>query len=192
NNISIAISGSGRDVPAYRAMLGGLSRINREYPNLHIFLELRGTGQHEIWRYAQKLKLMGRISCLSDASPNRRLLTQCDMMLLPERYGELYSIMLEAMANGMAIIASHDSMLDMLRPDETALQADTVSPEEWANLIRRSIQDPEASRQLGHRARAWVKEHHSTNTQVDALIEALNHVVTGGTYSFAEAAETAN
>lgn len=189
--VSIAVVGGGRDVPAYRAMLGGLSRVNREYPQLQIFLELRGPNQHDIWRYAQKLKLLDRISAIRDASPHRRLLTQCDMMLIPERYGELYSIVLDGMANGMVVIASNDPMLEMLRHEDTARLAEQDTPEEWAQIIRRTIQDPEEARELGSRARTCVAEHHSTNVQVNALMDVLEGVVTGGTYSFAEAAESA-
>jgi glycosyltransferase involved in cell wall biosynthesis len=189
--VSIAVVGGGRDVPAYRAMLGGLSRVNREYPQLQIFLELRGRHQHEIWRYAQKLRLLDRISTVRDASPHRRLLTQCDMMLLPERYGELFSIMLEAMANGMVVIASHDPMIEMLQAEDSARIASADSPEEWAQLIRRTIQDPEGSRQLGQRARALIAARHTTNIQASTLIDVFEQVVSGGAYSFTEAARSA-
>jgi len=190
-SVAIAVVGGCRDVPAYRAMLGGLSRVNREYPQLQIFLELRGPHQHEIWRYGQKLRLLDRISTIHDASPHRRLLTQCDMMLLPERYGELYSIMLEAMGGGMVVIASHDPMIEMLQAEETARVASVDSPEEWAQLIRRTIQDPDGSRQLGLRARAVIGARHSTNIQAGTLIDVFDQVVSGGAYSFSDAARTA-
>lgn len=191
-SISMAIVGGGRDVPAYRAMLGGIRRISKNLPQLQVFLELRGPNQHEIWRYARKLKLLDCISTITEASPYRRLLTQCDMMLLPERFGELYTIMLEAMANGMVIVANQDPMLEMLHDEENAYLVDAEHTDHWSQALLKAIRNPESARELGKKACLFASEHHSTNVQVESLITLLERVSMGGSYSFLQAANEAS
>ena len=185
--ITAAIVGGGRDIAAYRALLVGLSGLMGELPNLQLFLELRGPCQHEIWRYARKLKLLGSISTLTEASPHRSLLTQCDALLLPERYGELDTLTLEAMGCSMAILASQDPMLEMLEHDQTALLAEEDNPDEWGQLLRRALLHPEPTRKIGMRAREYVLNNNLSSTQVANLADLLERVVTGGSYSFSEA-----
>lgn len=191
-SISMAIVGGGRDVPAYRAMLGGIRRISKDLPQLQVFMELRGPNQHEIWRYARKLNLLACISTLTEASPHRRLLTQCDLMLLPERFGELYTIMLEAMANGMVIVANQDPMLEMLQHDENAYLVDAEHMDHWSQTLLKAIRNPDSARELGQKACLYASEHHSTNVQVESLITLLERVARGGSYSIVQAAKTAS
>jgi hypothetical protein len=82
-------------------------------------------------------------------------------------------------------------MIEMLQAEDSARIASADSPEEWAQLIRRTIQDPEGSRQLGQRARALIAARHTTNIQASTLIDVFEQVVSGGAYSFTEAARSA-
>lgn len=186
--ISAAIVGGCRDISSYRALLGGLSRVVKEYDQLQLILELRGPHQHEIWRYARKLKLLDKISTVPDASPHRKLITRCDVMMIPERYGEHYSLTLEGMANGMAILAARDPALEMLHDQENALLVENDHPEEWAQQLTRLIADPEASRIWSQQAHAYTREHHRPSMQVEIFSEILQRIVTGGAYQFAEGA----
>lgn len=185
-SLGIAVTGSGRDLPAYQAVLGGLKRIINEAPQAHVFLELRGPHAHDIWRIARQLEMLSHVSCIREASQHRPLVTRCDLMLVPERYGEPSSLLLEAMAYGMPIIAGDDPYLDMLVPDETAIVVRDPSAEEWARQIRRLTSDPSAARRLGQAAREIVSREHASTVQSKRLIETLNHIVGGGAYVFDE------
>lgn len=184
SSIGIAVIGSGRDLPAYRAVLGGLKHIITDVPQAHIFLELRGPHAHDIWRIAKQLDMLSHVSSIREASQHRPLVTRCDLMLVPERYGEPSSLLLEAMAYGMPIIASDDAFLDMLVPDESAIIVRNSSVEEWSKQIRRLTNDPAMAKQLGRAARDIVSREHASTVQSKRLIETLNRIVDGGVYRF--------
>lgn len=185
--VTVTVVGSGRDLAGYRTLLSGLKRVSRTIPQLQIFLELRGPHQQEIWRYAKKLKLLGQISTFPEAAPQRSLLTQCDILLMPERYGEINSLILESMACGMLVLSRRDPILEMLIHDKTAILIDGDSPDEWAENLERALQKPELSRSIGQAARDHVIEHHSSSRQVQELANLLERVVTGGSYAFSTA-----
>ncbi len=183
-SIAIAVIGGARDVPAYRALLNGLSRVVREMPQVQVFLELNGPNEHEIWRHVRKLNLLEHISALTDASQHRALLTRCDILMLPEQFGELRSIMLEAMSLGMPVIAGGDPFLDMLVDDVSASIVEEGDAEEWGRRITRVISEPETARRLGAGARDRVAAEHRSSDQVSRLIDVFERVLTGGSYAF--------
>lgn len=180
-----AIIGSGRDVVSYRALLSGLSRVLKQNGSLHAFIELRGPQQHEIWRHARRLELLESISAITDAARFRSLLTQCDTLILPERYGEVRSLTLDAMAMGVPVVAAEDHFLDYLIAEETALLVTEAEPEQWTTQLLKLLSSPEFPRQLGLSARKYVQQHHSSTSQVSKLLETLKRAVHGDTIGFA-------
>jgi glycosyltransferase involved in cell wall biosynthesis len=184
--VAIAIIGSGQDVGAYRGLLTALSRLVREFPQIQACLELRGPHEHEIWRMASRLELLGNVSAIVDAAMHRALLTGCDLLVSPERLGQVRSIVLQAMANGMPVVASADPYLDMLIPDETAVVVSPPEPAMWVRALSQLISSPEAARGLGGSSRTWVSSNHKLSTHVDALRQAFDQVVSGGAHTFAE------
>lgn len=186
--VTASVVGSGRDLAGYRALLDGLKRFCSTTPQLQIFLELRGPHQQDIWRYAKKLKLLSQISTFPEAAPHRKLLTQCDLLLMPEHYGEINSLLLESMACGMMVLGRRDGLLEMMIHENTALLIDEDSPAEWAQNLERALQEPEFSQMIGESARKHVIEHYSSSQQVQELSNLLERVVTGGSYTFSKAA----
>ncbi len=182
--IALAIVGSARDVPAYRALLGGLSRVTRKMPQVQAFLELCGPNEHEIWLHARRLDLMGNVSAITDAARHRALLTKCDILLMPERYGELSSLLLESMAFGIPVIAGDDPFLDMLVDGESAIIIKQADAEGWARQLQRLLTDPDAARSLGQAGREHVATHHRSSDQVSKLIKQFQRIVGGGVYQF--------
>ncbi len=184
-SIGLAIVGTGRDMPAYRAMLTGLSRVTRELPQIQACLELRGPFEHEIWRLARRLDLLGHISTIVNAARHRPLLTGCDLIIWPEQLGIVRSLLLEAMASGLPVLAAWDPNLDMLIHQQTAHLVGEPDPDEWARRLRQLLGEPEAARRLGASARAWVETNNLLDDHVAALQRAFGQVISGGAHVFA-------
>ncbi len=178
--IAIAIIGSGRDLAAYRAVLEALGGIVRALPQPQACLELRGPAAHEIWRLARRLDLLPYVSSIADAAHHRTLLVGCDVLVIPERFGQMRTLILEAMALAMPIVAADDPFLSMLVPDRTALIVGADDPDEWAAQVRRVLEDDHLAARLGRAARALVAEHHRPDAQVERLAEALQAALSGG------------
>jgi hypothetical protein len=182
--ISVAIFGGCRDVSSYTAMLAGLAGLVREVPQLQAAIELRGPRAHAIWREAQRLGLLTNLSAIRDAAPLRPLLTRCDVLIMPERFGEMRTLILEAMASQMAIITAADPFLDMLDDGQTVAVVPEDTPEAWSRQLRRVLLDPELARGLGRRAREHVLTRHRSSDHVVALLALLEQIVSGGAYAF--------
>jgi glycosyltransferase involved in cell wall biosynthesis len=180
---AIAILGEARDMPAYSALLGGLSVVLKEHPALEVFIELRGPHEHDIWRQAERQALFGSISAIGSATQHRPLLMRCDVLLWPEHHGGLRSLLLEAMAAAIPVIASHDAALDMLRDGETARLVHRDDAEAWAEHLAGLLREPEQARALGRGGREHVVSHHQSSKQVLALLETLERV-SGRAYAF--------
>ncbi|MHC4079837.1 MAG: glycosyltransferase family 4 protein [Planctomycetota bacterium] len=185
--IALAIIGSGLDATSHRPMLTGLSRLTKEFPQIQACLELRGPNQHEIWRQARRLDLLGHISTIDDAALHRALLTGCDVLVVPERLGQVRSLILAAMALGMPVMANDDPYLDMLMADQTAIIVEQDDPDQWADNLRRLLTDPDLAPRIGGAARAWVAEHHRPDDHVESLEAAFQQVLSGGAHTFADA-----
>lgn len=181
---AIAILGGARDVPAYTALLGGLARVVKNHPALQVFLELRGRHEHDIWRQAERLGLLGAVSAIGAAEQHRALLLRCDVVLWPERFGELRSILLEAMAMGLPVVAASDNALDMLVDGETASLVFEASEDHWARSLSAILDDPPRAQALGLRGREHVVTSHRSSEQVQRLMAALAQVAGQDAYAF--------
>ena len=174
----IAVIGGVRDVASYRAALTGLSRVVHDLPGAQIFLELRGPHEQEIWRHCRRLDLLSHVSTVSYAAHQRQLLAESDVVLSPERYGEMRTTLLDAMASGVAVVAAADPALDMIIDDDTALTVDAAEPESWARSIRRVLTDHDLARTLGASARAHLQRHHraaDVMRTLAALLSRMHH-----------------
>lgn len=178
--IAIAVIGSGRDLKSYHVALEAISTVVRDAVPLQVFLELRGPNDHELWRLAGKLDLLGVVSVIGDASLHRSLIVDCDVMLVPDATGEPRSIVLEAMAHGIPVIARRDHLLDSLLNDESALLFDGHDAALVAQHLRAMCTSADTAQSSGQRARAWVEANHRSSRQVQDLIKTLDQVVSGG------------
>ena len=182
NAIGLAVIGGGRDTSAYESLLAALSRIVREWPQVQIVLELRGPRAHEIWRQARRLDLLSHISTISDAAHHRSLLTRCDGLLIPERSGEMNSLILDAMAMGLPVVANEDANLDMLCPEAGTRLLDDPSPDSWYRNISTLIKNPEDARAAGMKGRDLVARRYRSIDQVERLMQTFEMTMSGGSY----------
>jgi glycosyltransferase involved in cell wall biosynthesis len=155
-----------------------------DLPQIQACLELRGPGEHEIWRHARRLDLLGHISSVVDAAMHRPLLTGCDVLVLPERQGQVRSIVLESLAAGMPAVTADDPYLDILVPDETALIVDHAVPDDWTDKLHSVLTDPTVAPRLAANARRMVAEGHRPEEHADRLAAAFRQVVSGGAHAF--------
>ncbi|MCA9290199.1 MAG: glycosyltransferase, partial [Phycisphaerales bacterium] len=189
-SIALAVIGGGRDVPAYRGVLTALSPLVAGAPQIQIVLELRGPRQHEIWQIARQLELLAHLSTLEDAASYRALLTRCDVMIQPETDGEVRSLLLEAMASGLPVVAGAHRALDLLRDGDTASVVVGQDPEAWTQRLRDLVEHPDEARRLGLAGRECVAQQHRSSTQCAALYQTFEAMRSGGAYPFSARSAT--
>jgi len=180
----LAILGRCRDVSAYQSLLGGLSRVLKQFRGVQLILELRGPGEHEIWREAERLELLGAVSAIGSASLYRDLLMGSDAIVMPEAGGEVRSIMLECMASGVPVIAREDKSLYPKGENDFTMEVVSAGSDAWAITLSRLLQEPEWSRSLGQQGRAKVQSEHRSSRHAEQMSSLLDLVSTGGTMQF--------
>ncbi len=183
---TVAVIGAGRDATMYMACLGALASAARDQPDLRVILELRGPHQHEIWREAARLDLLPRTSTLSNASPYRGLIAECDVILAPERLGEVRTMVLDGMAAGCPTISGRNAAMDVLQDGETAIVIEEPAVEAWTTALRRLLGDPTSARALGRAGQAAAAERHGSAEQGRRIVETAATMVSGGAYAFTE------
>ena len=186
--MSIAILCDGFNIRGTNAMLSALARIAVEYPQLRGFVVTGGWRDHDVWRAVKRARLGSRLSMLSDSPGQRPLFTQCDLMVIAEDLGEIRSLVLDAMAAGVPVVAAANPMLDMLEADQTARIVDPSVDTGWQQAIFDLLSRPNEARALGLAGRDCVMARHDAAEQAQKLLQTFEQVCRAGAIPFAESA----
>ena len=109
-----------------------------------------------------------------EKSELRTTYRSCDIFVNPSLYEGMPNTVLEAMASGLAVVASDIGGNDQLvENDRTGLLFDLSEPERLTNAILRLAQDPALRDQLGKTARALVSANHSWRNVARAYLDLL-------------------
>jgi glycosyltransferase involved in cell wall biosynthesis len=182
--LSLAVIGGGREVESYRIVLAAVRQFLGANPQVQIFMELRGPGEHQIWRHAQRLGLLELLSTFSNSWHHRSLLTRCDVLLVPEADAEVRSLVLEAMAHALPVVVADGRQTDAIRAGETAIVVTERSESAWAGAMQALAANRDMAARIGGAARAEVAARNRSSQQVSRLLETLLRTVHGESYVF--------
>lgn len=115
-----ALVGAGLDAGAYAAALRGLAVAAGVRPDMHVFADAVAARRAGLWAVARQLGLLDRLSLIEELEGRRDLLMQADVLVLPEARGDQRSVLLEAMATGVVVVAAADPLVTALQDGRTA------------------------------------------------------------------------
>ncbi|HYE61398.1 MAG TPA: glycosyltransferase [Phycisphaerales bacterium] len=171
---SIMLVGSGRDEQAFRTAIEGIAAIARERPDLLIFCDALAARRTDAWALARKLGILHNLSLIDELEGRRDLLLYGDILVQPEAHGEQRSILLEAMATGMVVVAGADPMVSILQDGLTARLVKRPMAAEWSAVLRDVVTSPERARALSKTAREHVKTARRASDHVRAVLSAYD------------------
>jgi glycogen synthase len=88
------------------------------------------------------------------------VLRHVDVLVLPSAYEELGSVLVEAMATGLPVVASEvGGIPDLVRDGRNGLLVPPGSPAAFADAIGRLLTDPRTAARIGAEARRTVRDH---------------------------------
>jgi hypothetical protein len=169
---SVMLVGTGRDAGAFKVALEGLAAVARDQPDLLLFCDALAARRTDLWPLARKLGLLHNLSLIEELEGRRDLLLQGDVLVQPEAHGEQRSVLLEAMASGLVVIAAQDPMVSSLQDGVTARLVNKASKEGWTGVLRDVITNAEKSRQLAASAREFIRTHRRASDHVKAVLTA--------------------
>ncbi len=174
---SIMLVGSGREEAAFRAALEGIAPIARERPDMLLFCDALAARRCGLWSLARKLGILHAISLIEELEARRDLILHGDILMQPEAHGEQRSVILEAMAGGMLVIAARDPMVSTLQDGVTARLVQSATPQEWNRVLSSVIENPEEARRLARSAQDFVRTHRRASDHIRAVLTAYDWLV---------------
>lgn len=150
-------------------LMAALPQLLRESPDLHV--QLMGHGELEglIRETVREHGIEGRVSIGFHDEPERALRTSLIFLSLQERENYPSQALIEAMACGNAVVATDVGMTRELVDEQVGI---LISPDvdELAAAVRTLLQDIEATKAMGQRARTRVIERHTAARYWDYLL----------------------
>ena len=174
----ICVCGSGEDPGAMVEFLEGAADCLRTEPGATpdvsgiLFVdENLVESTPKIWRIAEKLGLLDRLSVVADMESRREPILRAQALALPEATGRHRSITLDAMAAGMVVLAREDDLIEDLIDSQTAHLIRPPARHAWRDALTRVLTDSPWSTRLGQSARQHVATHRLASTQVAEALD---------------------
>jgi glycosyltransferase involved in cell wall biosynthesis len=172
--LSIMLVGSGRDAHAFRTAIEGIAAIARERPDVLIFCDAIAARRADAWSLARKLGVLHNLSLIEELEGRRDLLLYGDILVQPEAHGEQRSILLEAMASGMIVVAGADPMVSILQDGLTARLVARPVASEWTAVLNDVVTNTDRAKALAKTAREHVKTTRRASDHVRAVLSAYD------------------
>lgn len=181
----LIVTGNGFHDQAYDQLFLGLTHVISKHPHLQVFLDGRGQDQHHLYRAARKRGLLANISFVPRRLGHRDLMLHADMLVQPQALGDARSLTLQAMAQGIPIVAQIDPWLDYLIDGHTARLLDEPDATVWGQVLNELLEDQNQLKKLSRHGREWVDEHHIPAKQVQQIL-AVYRKLTGESIPFSD------
>lgn len=169
---SIVFCSSGRDSEQCREAFDGVCRVIAEREDSMLFVAESAARRAGLWAIAERAKVLDRVSLMDRLEDRRDLVLRCDMIVYPDARHEQRTLLLDAMAHGLAIVATADPLVSVIQDEITVAVPHAATPVAWADAIRARLSDRAASVALGLSAREHVRQHRRASAHIAALIDA--------------------
>lgn len=170
------IVGSGRDAPAFAAALRGLAAAAKAFPELQVFCDALAARRSGLWALARRLGILAQFSLIDEIEARRDLLLQGDLLIQPDANGESRSVVLEAMACGVLVVAANDPYVSVLIDARTARLVPEGDAAAWGRTLRDVFGDPARARALAGSALEFIRTQRRASDHVRAVLAAYEAV----------------
>ena len=181
---SIAILDSESNHQNARSLLDGIRMVVETIPNLQICLELGKRNGDPIWKYAESIGLLDRISSINNASNLGPLVSDCTLTILASSETTARSVVDMAMARGRVVLqADHPFLSESQRAHQCILLEPT--PENWSQSILQLLEDPDRRDTLGKASRREILRRNDPDVVISTWTQLLHEASKDVTYPFA-------
>lgn len=172
----LVISGTGRFDMEYEAVFAALRRYVQTRPQAQFFLEARSSDQHGLWKAARRLDLLTHVNLVPPQVSRHRVLLQTDAVIQPQASGRSRSFTLNAMAQGIPVIALADPVLDYLIDKQTAWVVEAPEQHRWTARLEQLDADPRGVQSLTAAARQWCSKRHLVSHRVAQVLKVYHQL----------------
>jgi glycosyltransferase involved in cell wall biosynthesis len=158
-------------------LIAAFCRIAGDLPGAQLWMVGDGPLQGELTRMARETPFGDRIRLMPGQADIGSILRRAKVFALSSLRESLPNVVLEAMASGIPVVATHvGGLAEVVEPEKTGLLVPPASPPALANALKKLWTDPERQRAYGRAARRKMEEEFSFHRMVgryDALFEDL-------------------
>ncbi len=169
--LGIVLSGTGSDPQLWEAAIRGLALVASRREDFVILADDAAILRSGMDRLINSIGLSPLLSRIPRLEADRELVLRADIMLWPDHDGEHRSIVLDAMAWGVAVIATEDRDVPSLC-DPSIAQLVSGDSAEWAGAIEALLADETKRREMGKRAHESIAQNHRPSKHIAGLIDA--------------------
>jgi hypothetical protein len=159
------------------AALQGLARAAVDLPELLIFVDTERARSPRLWQSARRHGLLDRLSIVPGVEARREPILRLDALLIPEPSGRLRSIILDAMARGLPVIATPDPTLSILSNPAIATLIPNAAPDSWANALRHMLVDSAPRQTITRAASEFIRTERTASAHVAAVLKAYEQAI---------------
>lgn len=158
-------------------LLNAFSTVNQQ--GMSLTLQMVGTGplRSELEHLVRNLRLGSAVQFLGHRSDVSALMQQATALVLPSEWEGMPNVVLEAMANGLPVIASDvDGIRDVVVDGKTGVLVPAGDSNAMAQAIAKLVDDPELRRRLAKAAAMEVANKYDWDMvvcQYDQLLREL-------------------
>ncbi len=154
------------DIKSYGPMLQACARLSEAGHDFLFFAFDTGKDEHAIWKFAEKLKLLDRITFVPYRHNAENLLLNADFYVhvIPDNRFEYRT--LEAMARGLTIVSRPNMAADYLLDQQTCRIVPDAGAEAWHQVLLDLLTDRVRAVQLGRRGQQMMRERHGITNMI--------------------------
>lgn len=176
DSLCLLLMGPGRDAHAWQAAFHASLRIMRNEPRFHLFADAATLHRLHLWKPAREAGVLDRLSLIDDAESQRDLILGADILLYTDARGEARTILLDAMAARVTLIAAADPLTDSLIDGRTARLVADVNEAQWVEAIEQLVSNADTRSRLADSAVEYVQQNHRATRQIVSLTDAYEWV----------------
>ena len=136
--------------------------------DVHLLLVGDGPLAENLRKWVAKENLTDRVHFAGRRNDVPSVMRAAEIFVLPSLWEGLPNVVLEAMAAGVAVVASRvEGISDLLLDDQTGLVVPPNSAPDLAEAIERLLADPQHAHQMGHNAQQFVRKEFAWGVVVE-------------------------
>ena len=144
--------------------------VLKSHPEAQFHFVGEGHLRNSLQQYIEALGVTENVKLLGFQPNAAALMSTFDIFVLPSLWEPFGLVLLEAMANGLPIIATDvDGVADVVLDGQTGILVPPADPEALAMAIRRLIEHPDLAREMGRRG--W--ERCATEFNVENMVKRI-------------------
>lgn len=188
NALGVMMIGSGSPGDGMLPAFEGLCRAAKREPRMMIFADATAIRHAGAWPIAEEESVLDRLTLVPRMEGARSLVLRGAILVCPEALGEQRTMVIDAMAHGMCVVALRDPMVSYLKDGQTAALVNRPNADEWAGSIRSLLRLRDKALSLGASARQFVSSNHRVSTHVATVLDVYERLLSGESLPFAEVA----